>query len=210
MTDIIIADDHKLFREGLKKILMSEPDLNVIAEASNSMEVLEYARSHEVMLVTLDLSMPGASGLETIKDLKRIDKKIQVLIISMHPEERFALRCIKAGASGYITKERSPEELVGAIRRILNGQKYISERLGEILSEGLDSDNTEMPHVKLSDREYEIFIKIASGDKTFKIAGDLMISVSTVNTYRARILEKMNLKSNVGMTYYALKNNLIE
>jgi two-component system invasion response regulator UvrY len=209
MTDIIITDDHKLFREGLRKILISEADFNVVAEASNSAEVLDLIRKQKVDIVTLDLSMPGVSGLETIKEIKKINKKLPVLIISMHPEERFALRCLKAGASGYISKEKSPDELVIAIRKILRGEKYISERLAEILSEG-PNEGTDFRHIQLTDREFEIFIKIASGVKACQIAEDLMISVSTVNTYRARILEKMKLKSNVGMTYYAMQHNLIE
>jgi len=209
MTDILIADDHKLFREGLRKILISEADFNVIAEASNSIEVLDFIRKLKIDLVTLDLSMPGVSGLETIKEIKKINKKLPVLIISMHPEERFAIRCIKAGASGYISKEKSPDELVIAIRKILLGEKYISERLAEILSEGLNQNSNSI-HQQLTDREFEIFIKISSGIKANQIAEDLVISVSTVNTYRARILEKMKLKSNVGMTYYAMQHKLIE
>ncbi len=210
MTDILITDDHKMFREGLRKILIDEADFNVAGEAADYIEALDFLRKKIFDIVTLDLSMPGVSGLETIKEIKKIDKALPVLIISMHPEERFALRCIKAGASGYISKEKSPDELVIAIRKILSGEKYISERLAEILSEGLNEGTGSMTHQQLTDREFEIFIKIASGVKAFKIAEDLMISLSTVNTYRARILEKMKLKSNVGMTYYAMQNNLIE
>jgi DNA-binding NarL/FixJ family response regulator len=210
MVNVLIVDDHRLFRECLKNILKSEADLAVVAEASNSAELLECLKSDNIDLITLDLSMPGISGLESIKFIRNKSSKIPILIVSMHPEDRFAIRCIKAGASGYITKERSPEELVSAIRKILLGGKYISTNLMQILSSENSPMDKEFSHNDLSDRELAVFIRLASGKKASEIAKELKLSVSTINTYRTRILEKSGFKSTVNITHYALIHGLIE
>ncbi len=210
MINILIADDHALMRAGLKRILKDEPDLKVISEAGNGFEVLESVKKEKIDFVVLDLTMPGKNGLEIIKDLKKINKNIHILILSMHPEDRFAVRALKSGASGYMTKESAPDELVNAIRKIISGRKYISDILAEKLASELNDDSYIVPHKELSDREYEVFIMIASGKKITEIAKELSLSIPTVNTYRSRIFDKMKLKSNVELTHYALSNKLID
>ncbi len=210
MINILIADDHALMRAGLKRILKDEPDIKVIAEASNGFEVLEVVKKEEVDFIVLDLTMPGKNGLEVIKELRQTNKDIQILILSMHPEDRFAVRALKSGASGYMTKESAPDELVNAIRKIISGRKYITPALAEKLASEFDDDSGKLPHELLSDREYEVFIMISSGKKITEIAEQLALSTPTVNTYRARIFDKMRLKSNVELTHYALSNNLID
>jgi two-component system, NarL family, invasion response regulator UvrY len=210
MINIIIADDHAFLREGIKKTLQDETDMRVIGEASNAMDAVKLIKDLEPDVAILDISMPGKSGLDVLKDIKAMKKTFRVLILSMHPEDRFAIRALKAGASGYLTKESAPDELVKAIRTILTGRKYVSRSLSDKLVDILSEDSDKLPHEQLSDREYEVFIKIASGKKATEIAGELSISVHTVNTYRARVLEKLNLNSNVELTQYAMHNNLID
>ncbi len=207
---IVIADDHAFLREGIKKTIQDEIDMKVVGEASNAIEALSLIKELEPNIVIMDISMPGKSGLDILKDLKSMKKPFRILILSMHPEDRFAIRALKAGASGYLTKESAPDELVKAIRTILTGRKYVSNSLAEKLVDILSEDTEILPHEKLSDREYEVFIKIASGIKAVDIATELSISVHTVNTYRARILEKMSIISNVELTQYAMHNNLID
>ena len=210
MIKILIADDHALMRAGLKRILKDEPDLKVIAEASNGFEVIDTVKKNEADFIMLDLTMPGKNGLEVIKELRQINKNIHILILSMHPEDRFAVRALKSGASGYMTKESAPDELVNAIRKIVSGRKYITPGLAEKLAMEFDEDFGKLPHESLSDREYEVFIMIATGKKITEIADTLTLSSATVNTYRARIFDKMKIKSNVELTHYALSNNLID
>lgn len=208
--NILIADDHAFLREGIKKTIGDEIDMKVVAEASNAIEALAVLQTKEIDIAIMDISMPGKSGLEVLKDLKAMKKKFKILILSMHPEDRFAIRALKAGASGYLTKESAPDELVKAIRTVLNGRKYVSKSLAEKLIDVINDDFDKLPHETLSDREYEVFIKIASGKKATEIAEQLSISVHTVNTYRARILEKLSMGSNVELTQYAMHNNLID
>ena len=210
MIKIIIADDHAFMREGIKKTIQDEIDMQVIGEASNANEALAIMKDSDADIAIIDISMPGKSGLDILKDLKAMKKKFKVLILSMHPEDRFAIRALKAGAVGYLTKESAPDELVKAIRTVLTGRKYVSKALAEKLIDLLSDDNEGLPHERLSDREYEVFIKIASGKKAIAIAEELSISVHTVNTYRARILEKLGMSSNVELTQYAMHNNLID
>lgn len=207
---IIIADDHSFLREGIKKTIQDEIDMKIVGEASNANEALSIIKETEPDVAIMDISMPGKSGLDVLKDLKTVKRKLKVLILSMHPEDRFAIRALKAGAAGYLTKESAPDELVKAIRTVLNGRKYVSKSLAEKLVDILSDDMDKLPHESLSDREYEVFIKIASGKKAVEIAAELSISVHTVNTYRARILEKLNMNSNVELTQYAMHNNLID
>ena len=210
MIRILIADDHALMRAGLKRILKDEPDLKVVGEASNGFEVIDFVKKEEVDFIVLDLTMPGKNGLEVIKELRHINKNIQILILSMHPEDRFAVRALKSGASGYMTKESAPDELVNAIRKIVSGRKYISPLLAEKLVSDFGDDSGKQPHEMLSDREHEVFIMIASGKKITELAEVLSLSSATVNTYRARIFDKMKIKSNVELTHYALTNKLID
>ncbi|MBN8586457.1 MAG: response regulator transcription factor [Ignavibacteria bacterium] len=207
---IIIADDHSFLREGIKKTIQDEIDMKIVGEASNANDALNIIRELEPDVAIMDISMPGKSGLDVLKDLKAMKKKYRILILSMHPEDRFAIRALKAGAAGYLTKESAPDELVKAIRTVLTGRKYVSKALAEKLADILSDDMDKMPHEQLSDREYDVFIKIASGKKAIDIAGELSISVHTVNTYRARILEKLSMSSNVELTQYAMHNNLID
>ena len=207
---IIIADDHAFLREKKKKTIQDEIDMKIVGEASNANEALSIIKELDPDVVIMDISMPGKSGLDVLKDLKVMKKKYRILILSMHPEDRFAIRALKAGAAGYLTKESAPDELVKAIRTVLTGRKYVSKALAEKLADILSDDMDKLPHEQLSDREYEVFIKIASGKKATDIAAEISISVHTVNTYRARILEKLSMNSNVELTQYAMHNNLID
>ncbi len=207
---IVIADDHAFLREGIKKTIQDEIDMNIVGEASNANDALNIIREQNPEIVIMDISMPGKSGLDVLKDLKSFKNKSRILILSMHPEDRFAIRALKAGAFGYLTKESAPDELVKAIKTVLSGRKYVSKALAEKLVDILSEDSDKLPHEQLSDREYEVFIKISSGKKTLEIAAELSISIHTVNTYRARILEKLSMSSNVELTQYAMHNNLID
>ena len=205
---ILIADDHVLIREGLKKILKNAPDLIVASEAQNAQEVLDSVRKTRVDVVVLDISLPGRSGLEVLKDLKQEYPSLPVLILSMHPEDRFATRSLKAGAAGYLTKECAAEDLIVAIRRVVGGRKYVSDSLSEKLAWQLETDAP--LHEALSNREYQVLCLIASGKKAKEIAEDLALSVNTINTYRARILEKMKMTKDAELIRYALQNRLVE
>lgn len=210
MINILIADDHAIVREGLKQIVAEEPDMKVSGEASSSAELIELVQKDSYHIIILDISMPGRSGLEALKDLKKIKPDLPVLILSMFGEDQYGLRAIKAGASGYLKKVSAPTELVAAIRNIVGGGKYINQSLAEKLVSGYGQKTKLILHEKLSDREYQIMCLIASGKSTEEIANDLSISVQTVYTYRNRILEKMNLKSNVELAQYVIQNKLIE
>ncbi len=210
MIKILIADDHAIVREGLKQIVAEEKDMLVAGEAGNTNEMFELLKKDGFTIIILDISMPGRSGLEALKFLKKNYPEVPVLILSMFSEEQYGLRALKAGAAGYLKKVSAPTELVSAIRKIVSGGKYINQSLAEKLADEYDSDRKEIMHDKLSNREYQIMCLIASGKSTEEIALDLSISINTVYTYRNRILEKMHLKSNVELTQYALQNKLIE
>jgi DNA-binding NarL/FixJ family response regulator len=210
MIRILIADDHAIVREGLKQIVAEESDMKVTGEASNSDEVLEIITKQIYDIVILDINMPGKSGLDLLKDLKVQFPNLPVLILSMYAEEQYGIRALKAGASGYLRKASAPNELVEAIRKIVSGGKYISSKMAEKLAEAVDLSFKKLPHEILSDREYEVMCKIASGESAEKISGDLSISIHTFYTYRNRILEKMNMKSNVELTQYVIQNKLNE
>jgi len=210
MIKILIADDHPIVRKGLKEIIEVTPDMMVGDEASNGQEALEKVRKNDFDVVLLDISMPGRSGLDILKELKSEKPELSVLILSMHPEEQYAVRVLKAGASGYLTKESAPDELIAAIRKASIGRKYISSSLGEKLAFDLEIDAEKPLHETLSDREYEVMCMIASGKTISEIAKKLFLSVKTISTYRSRILEKMRMKSNAELTHYALKNRLVE
>jgi two-component system, NarL family, invasion response regulator UvrY len=209
MINILIADDHELIREGLKKILKKETDMQVLGEASNAQQVFNLVKNGKLSIVLLDISMPGPSGLDVLTELKRDYPKLPVLILSMHPEDRFAVRALKAGAAGYVTKDGAVAELVNAIRKVVAGGKYVSPHLAEKLADDLEKSEKPL-HENLSDREFQVMCLIASGKKTSEIAEELALSISTVNTYRTRILEKMKMETNVELTRYAIENHLIE
>ncbi|OGW46356.1 MAG: DNA-binding response regulator [Nitrospirae bacterium RBG_13_41_22] len=210
MIKILIADDHTIFREGLKHILTEYSDLIVTDEARNGQEVLEKVWNNEYDMVLLDISMPGMNGLEVLKRLKKEKPKLSVLVLSMHPEEQYAVRALKSGASGYLTKESATDELITAIRKISQGRKYITSSLAERLAFGLETDAEKPPHETLSDREYQVLLMIASGKTITQIAKELFLSVKTVSSHRSHILEKMEMKTNAELTHYVIKHNLLD
>jgi len=210
MIKILIADDHPIVRKGLKNIIKETSDMTVADEASNGQEVIKKALKKDFDIVVLDISMPGRSGLDILKELKIHKPKLSVLVLSVHPEEHYAVRALKAGASGYLTKESAPEELIKAIYRISLGKKYISSSLAEKLALDLDINSERPPHEALSDREFEVMCLIASGKTIKEIASELFLSIKTISTYRSRILEKMRMKSNAELTHYAIKHRLVE
>jgi len=210
MIKILIADDHAIVREGLKQIVAEESDMKVTGEAGNADEVFEILKTNNFDIAILDISMPGKSGLDLLKDLKIHYPKLPVLILSMYGEEQYGIRALKAGALGYLRKVSAPNELVTAIRKIVSGGKYISQALAEKLADAVDDSYNKLPHEILSDREFEVMCKIASGESAEKISDDLSISIHTFYTYRNRIFEKMNMKSNVELTQYVINNKLNE
>ncbi|MEX0719153.1 MAG: response regulator transcription factor [Balneolaceae bacterium] len=212
MIRVMIVDDHPLVREGLNKVLTKGTiDIAVVGEASNASELLNMLSKQRPDIVVLDIAMPGRSGMDVLKDIKKLYPQLPVLMLSMHPEERFAVRALKAGASGYMTKTSISDDLVSAIRVIVQQKKrYISPEVGEQLAQQIDSNNKNTPHEILSDREYEVLCMIASGKKVSTIAEELSLSVQTIHTYRARLKEKMNMKSNVELARYAIQQDLID
>ena len=210
MIKILIADDHSVVRAGLKQIISGIPDMAIVDEAGNANVVIDKIRNNDYSVVVLDIAMPGKSGLDTLKEIKAERPGLPVLMLSMYPEDQYAIRVLKSGAAGYLTKESAPEELVTAIRTVANGKKYISPSLAEKLVINLDSDGKKEPHELLSDREYQVLRMIASGKAVSEIADELSLSVKTISTYRSRILEKMNLKNNAELTTYAIQNNLVD
>lgn len=210
MIKVLIADDHAIVRSGLKQILdETGGEIQVLGEAANGREVLEKIQGQEWDVLVLDITMPGRSGLDILKDIRQLKPKLPVLILSMHAEEQFATRMLKAGASGYLNKESAPEELVKAIRKVCDGGKYVSPAQAERMVSELAGDSDKPPHELLSDREYEILCLIASGKTATQIAKQLSLSVKTVSTYRSRILEKMKLGTNAQLTHYAIKTGLV-
>ncbi len=210
MINIMIADDHILIREGLKKLCEMEADLNVVCDTDDPYKVTEMIIKNDLDLLLLDLNLPGKSGLEVLKEIKIIKPELKVLILSVHPEERYAMRTLKSGASGYISKDCAPQDLLYAIRQIAQGKKYISAGLAEQLALDLGSERTPKNHELLSDREFQVLRLISEGKSQHEISDILLIGVSTVNTYRSRILEKLNLKSNADIIYYAIENKLVD
>ena len=209
MIKILSADDHPVVRRGLRQILGEESDMTVLGEAATSPEVLEKVRQQHYDLVLLDITLPGRGGLEVLKELKHDYPKLPVLILSMHPEDQFGARVLKAGAAGYMTKESAPEILVNAIRKVHGGGKYVSPSLAEKLAFDLEIDTNRPLHERLSDREYQVMCMIASGKTVSEVAKELSLSVKTISTHRARILEKMKMRTNAQLTHYAVKNQLV-
>jgi two-component system invasion response regulator UvrY len=210
MIKVIVVDDHSMVRSGLMKILREENDIEVIGEADGYGQLFHHLKFQLPDIVLLDISMPGKSGLEIVKELKQVHPSIRTLMLSMHPEDRFSVRAIKAGACGYITKESAADELVMAVRQTYQRGKFITATVADKLADSLEVEGDKLPHERLSDREFQVLVQIASGASVKKIASDLSLSPTTIATYRARILEKMQLKSNVDLTTYALRHKLIE
>lgn len=207
---ILIADDHPIFRAGVKETLAKAPDVESLGEADNGHKTLELARKHRWDLVILDIKMPGRDGLEVLQELRRERPRLPVLILSAHPEDQLALRLLKAGAAGYLTKDKAPEVLLTAVRKVLQGGRYISESLAEKVVMDFESEVTKPPHEALSDREYQVMCMIASGKAIKEIGKELCLSVRTVSTYRVRVLDKMNMESNSELIRYAVDNQLID
>jgi DNA-binding NarL/FixJ family response regulator len=207
---ILLADDHAVVRRGLKQILAESFKRATFGEAATSNQALEEVWSAPWDVVILDLTMPGRSGLEVLKEIKRARPKLPVLMLSVHPEDQFAVRLLKAGASGYMTKETAPDELVGAVNKVVAGGRYVSAALAEKLASLIVHDPSSAPHERLSDREFLILRMIASGKTVGAIARDLSLSVKTVSTYRARLLEKMCMSNNSELVHYAFQNQLVD
>ena len=207
---VLIADDHPVFRAGLREILAKESDVDAVGEADNGHKALELARKQRWDVVLLDITMPGKGGLEVLHELRRERPKLPVLVLSAHPEDQLALRLLKDGAAGYLTKDKAPEVLLSAIRKVLHGGKYVSESLAEKAVFQLASETTESLHETLSDREFQVMRMIASGKTIKEIGKELFLSVRTVSTYRARVLDKMNMKTNTELIRYALQNKLVD
>ena len=210
MISILLVDDHAIFREGLKKIIENTTGMEVSGEADNGEEALQQINSQKFDLVILDISLPGQSGLEVLKDIKRDFLKLPVLILSMHSEEQYARRLLKAGASGYLKKDSAFDQLVNAIRTINSGKKYISSVVSHILADFIERDTEKDRHELLSDREFQVLCLIASGKTVTEISKEISLSDKTISTYRARILEKMKMKTNAELTFYAINNKLVK
>ncbi len=210
MIRVIIVDDHAVVRKGLRQIFEETPDIDAVEEAGSGDELFKKIRYSDYDVVILDISMPGRDGLDIIKELRYMRPELKVLIFTMYPEEQYAVRVIKAGASGYLNKESEPEELITAIRRVAQGRKYISSHLAELLATTLEGGGEKQPHETLSDREFQVMCMIASGKTVSEIANVINLSINTVSTYRLRVLEKMNMKSNAELTHYAIKMQLVD
>ena len=210
MLRILVADDHEVVRKGLMKVLAEILQPIQVDEARNGQEAVSKVWKSEYDLVVLDIKMPGKSGLDVLKEIKQHRPKLPVMILSMHPEEQFAIRAMRAGASGYLTKECAGDELVLAITKALKGEKYISGSLAQILAGELDSDSEKPPHELLSDREFQVMLMIASGKPVGAIAKELCLSVKTISSYRANILLKTRMKNNAEITHYAIQNKLVD
>jgi DNA-binding NarL/FixJ family response regulator len=209
MIRILVADDHAVVREGVKQIIADVRDMEVTDEATNGQETLNLVLKNDYDVILLDISMPGRSGLEILEEIKNLNPRLPVLILSMHPEEQYAVRALRAGASGYLTKASAPQELIGAIRKASMGGKYVTASLAEKLALELDLGTQKPRHELLSNREYQVMLMLASGRSVTEIAADLCLSVKTISTYRGRIMEKMGMKKNAELTLYAVQCKLM-
>lgn len=209
MIRILVADDHAVVREGLKRILSGVADIVVAGEACDGHQALEQARQGDYDLLLLDIAMPRMNGLDVLKQLKAEGSRLPILMLSMYPEEQYAIRTLKAGAAGYLTKESAPEELIAAVRKVSKGGKYVTVSLAEKLTAYLSPASEKPAHELLSDREYQVFLMLASGKTVSEIANELSLSVKTISTNRARILSKMGMTSNAELMHYAMKNGLV-
>jgi two-component system invasion response regulator UvrY len=209
MLRILVADDHTVVRRGLRQILLEGFPGAAIEEVADAEDLVKQVMKLPWDVVISDLSMPGRSGLDALQQIKQLQPGLPVLILSIHPEDQYALRVLKAGASGYLSKDMAPDELVNAVQKVMLGKKYISTAVAEKLASALDQDNSKAPHESLSDREFSVLKMLAAGKSVSEIADSLFLSVTTVSTYRARILAKMNLKNNADLTLYAVEHKLL-
>jgi two-component system, NarL family, invasion response regulator UvrY len=207
---VFIADDHAIVREGLKQILAEQRDITVAGEAETGLDAVRLFRKSRCNVLLLDISLPDRNGIEVLKQIKGDRPELAVLMLSMHREDQYAIRALKAGAAGYLTKQSAPRELVTAIRQVAAGQRYVSPQLAQMLAAQVGDDHETPPHEALSDREYQTLTMIASGKTVTEIAGELSLSVKTVSEYRARLLSKMKLKTSAELTHYAIRNQLID
>ena len=210
MTRIAIADDHVLVRRGLAELLREMDDFRVVGEASSGDELLRLRREDRVDVIVMDMNMPGPSGLDLVKSIRAEFPRLPILVLSAHPEDQYAVRVVRAGAMGYLTKESAEADLVVAVRRVAAGKRYLTQTLAASLLDALDTNPDEDPHAALSDREYQVLRLIASGMTVGGIAEHLSLSVKTVSTYRSRLLQKMGMSNNSEITRYALENGLVE
>lgn len=210
MIRILIADDHAIVRAGLRQFIADQADMEVTGEAASGSETVAAVRAAEFDVVLLDISMPDKNGIDTLRLLRHVRPELPVLMLSAYGEDQYAVNVLRAGAAGYVSKEAASTQLVGAIRTVVQGRKYVSPSLAQILADGVSGDSERPLHAELSQREFQIFCKLAAGAAVSRIADELSLSVKTVSTYRTRILDKMALKSNADLTYYAIKNGLIE
>lgn len=210
MIRVLIADDHTIVREGLKQVLAATDDVVVAGEAADGQDALEQVRNNEWDIVVLDMSMPGISGIDLIKRIKQVKPKLPLLVLSMHREDQFAVRALKAGASGYLTKESAAEQLVSAIRRVAGGGKHISRALAEKLAYEIDPFEEKPPHELLSDREYQVFQMLVAGKHITEIAAELSLSAKTISTHKLRLMQKLNVSNNAELMHYAITRHLFE
>ncbi|HRQ42052.1 MAG TPA: response regulator transcription factor [Chloroflexota bacterium] len=208
MIGVLVVDDHAIVRRGVMEILNEAPDLTVVGEAGTGQEALQLARQRHFDVLVLDMSLPDMNGLEVLRQIRSLKPDVRTLILSIYPEEQYALRTLKAGALGYLTKESVPTELVTAVRQVARGSRYISQSLGELLVGEMMAEQPALPHTTLSDREYQVMILLGKGKTVGDIAADLSLSVKTVSTYRRRILEKLRLETTADIIRYALQHNL--
>ena len=206
---ILIVDDHALLREGLKRIINASEGMVVADEAGDGQEALKKVCANDYDAVTLDIAMPGRDGIAVLTEIKRAKPSLPVLIMSSHPEEQYALRAYRAGASGYLSKMSPRDEIIGALQKLLQGKRYYTPEFAETLLDNLGNDNHEKPHDVLSNREYQVLCLIASGKPVGKVADQLALSVKTISTYRAIILRKLNMSNNAELTRYAIENQLV-
>ncbi len=210
MTRVVIADDHTIVREGLQQVLAAAGDFTVVAEAQNGAQVMQCVREHDFDVLVLDMSMPGKSGIELIKQVHSEKPKLRILILSMHEEEQYAVRALKAGAAGYLTKESASAQLVAAMRKVASGGAYITAAVAEQFALGAMASHSGPPHAALSDREYQVFEKLVAGKTITEIADQLNLSVKTVSTHKARIMQKMNMTNPAELIRYAINNRLVD
>ena len=209
MKRILLVDDHSIVRQGLKNLIELEGTLEVTGEAASGVEALKLVRNNQYEIVVLDISMPDKNGVDTLHDLKHIAPNLPVLILSGYAEEQYALNLMRSGCKGYLSKDSDSDEIIRAIKAIANGKRYISSELADLMSNELSHPSNKQLHETLSDREFQVFFKLAGGLSPTEIATELNISIKTVSTYRTRVLEKMSLKTNADLTYYAIKNSLV-
>ncbi len=209
MIRVILCDDHAVVRRGIRDTLSEAVDIKVVAEAGSYSEVREALRAHPCDVLVLDLNLPGRGGLEVLASLRETDSPVRALVVSMYPEDQYAIRCLRAGAKGYLNKAGDPAELVTAVRAVMQGRKYVTPEVAQMLVENLSSPSQESLHAALSERELQTLTKIASGKRLSDIAEDLVLSPKTVSVYRARVLEKLKLTNNAELTVYAIRNELV-